>query len=102
MGSANRYVYARLICEYLTRKKITQARVTAREIARFHNLDAGSSRSISALLNFLSSNGIRKSCFGFYMMSGIPIGNPERGMAGNLPVQLTNCMPLNGVPCFLL
>jgi hypothetical protein len=67
MGSTNRYVYARFICEYLIRKKITHARVTARDIALFHNLDPKSSRPISAFMNFLSSNGIRESRFGFYI-----------------------------------
>jgi hypothetical protein len=69
--STKRYQCASLICDYLLRKHITRAEVTAREIAQFHHLSGNSSRSISAMLNFLYSNRIRESRFGFYI-SGTP------------------------------
>ena len=68
MGSEKRYYIASLICDYLIRKHITRVRVSARDIARFHHLQGESCRSISALLNFLYSNQIRKPGFGFYIM----------------------------------
>ncbi len=70
--STRRYQCARLICAYLLTKKMTRAVVTAREIARFHHLPWKSIRSISAMLNFLYSNGIRESRFGFYIMGTAP------------------------------
>lgn len=70
--STQRYDYARLICAYLLCNNLTRADVTARDIAQFHHLAGGSSRSISALLNFLYSNGIRKTRFGFYIMGTAP------------------------------
>jgi hypothetical protein len=41
--------------------------VTAGDIAAFHHLSRKSSQSISAMLNFLYSNRIRESRFGFYI-----------------------------------
>jgi hypothetical protein len=66
--SNKRYYYASLICDYLLRKNITRADVTARDIAAFHNLHGKASQSISAMLNFLYSNRIRDTRFGFYIM----------------------------------
>jgi hypothetical protein len=37
-------------------------------IAQFHHLSGKSSQSISAMLNFLYSNHIRESRFGFYIL----------------------------------
>jgi len=66
--SKRRYNCAHLICAYLLRKNITSAEVTARDIAQFHNLSGKSSRSISAMLNFLYTNRIRETRFGFYIL----------------------------------
>jgi hypothetical protein len=66
--STKRYQYASLICDYLLKKNITRAVVTAREIAEFHHLAGKASQSISAMLNFLYSNHIRENRFGFYIM----------------------------------
>jgi hypothetical protein len=68
MDSTKRYNCAHLICTYLLRKNITRADITAREIAQFHNLTGKSSQSISAMLNFVYSNRIRETRFGFYIM----------------------------------
>jgi len=46
--------------------------VTAREVAQFHHLSWESCRSISALLNFLYTNRIRETRFGFYIMGTAP------------------------------
>jgi hypothetical protein len=70
--SKKRYHYASLICNYLLKKKITRADVTAREIANFHHLSGKSSQSISAMLNFLYSNRMRETRFGFYIMGTQP------------------------------
>jgi hypothetical protein len=66
--STRRYQCAHLICSYLLRKHITRADVTARDIAQFHHLSGKSSQSISAMLNFLYSNRIRETRFGFYII----------------------------------
>ena len=66
--SKKRYRCASLICEYLLRNNITRANVTARDIAQFHNLSGTSIKSISAMLNFLYSNRIRETRFGFYIL----------------------------------
>jgi hypothetical protein len=68
MNSTRRYNCAHLICTYLLRNNITRADITARDIAQFHNLSGKSSQSISAMLNFLYSNHIRESRFGFYIL----------------------------------
>jgi hypothetical protein len=68
MDSTMRYNCAHLICAYLLRNNITRADVTARDIAQFHHLSGKTSQSISALLNFLHSNRIRETRFGFYIM----------------------------------
>lgn len=67
-GSKQRYHLAALICDYLLANHITRAEVTAREIADFHHLSGKSSQSISAMLNFIYSNRIRDTRFGFYIM----------------------------------
>lgn len=68
MDSTRRYNCAHLICAYLLRNNITRADVTARDIAQFHQLSGKSSQSISAMLNFLYSNRIRETRFGFYIL----------------------------------
>lgn len=70
--STRRYQCAHLICAYLLSKKKIRAAVTSREIALFHHLSRKSSQSISAMLNFLYTNQIRESRFGFYIMGTTP------------------------------
>ncbi len=70
--STRRYQCAHLICSYLVGNNITRAVVTAREIALFHHLSGKSSQSISAMLNFLYTNRIRQTRFGFYIMGTAP------------------------------
>lgn len=70
--STRRYTCARLICDYMLFRKISRAVVTSREIATFHNLSRKSSQSISAMLNFLYTNQIRESRFGFYILGTSP------------------------------
>ena len=65
--ATRRYRCADLICAYLLRKHITRADVTARDIAQFHHLSGKTFRSISAMLNFIYSNRIRQTRFGFYI-----------------------------------
>lgn len=71
-GSTRRYQCAHLICAYLLAKKTMRAVVTSREIALFHHLSRKSSQSISALLNFLYTNRIRESRFGFSILGTSP------------------------------
>ncbi len=66
--STKRYQYASLICDYLLKKNITRADVTARDIATYHHLSGKASQSISAMLNFLYSNRMRETRYGFYIM----------------------------------
>jgi len=70
--SNRRYTCAHLICAYLLTKHITRAVVTARDIAQFHHLSWAASRSISAMLDFLYTNRIRETRFGFYIMGTAP------------------------------
>jgi len=70
--STRRYQCAHLICTYLLTKKMTRAVVTSRDIAKFHHLTRKSSQSISAMLNFLYTNRIRESRFGFYILGTTP------------------------------
>jgi hypothetical protein len=70
--STRRYECAHLICAYLLAKKKIRAVVTSREIALFHHLSRKSSQSISAMLNFLYTNQIRESRFGFYIRGTSP------------------------------
>lgn len=66
--STRRYQCAFLICAYLLAHKKIRAVVTSRDIALFHHLSRKSSQSISAMLNFLYTNQIRESRFGFYIL----------------------------------
>jgi hypothetical protein len=70
--SKRRYDYAHLVCAYLLNNNLTRADVTARDIAQFHNLTGRASQSISAMLNFLYSNHIRDTRFGFYIRGTAP------------------------------
>ena len=65
--SRTRYHYASLICDYFLTKNITHADVSARDIAKYHHLTGKNCRSLSAFLNYLYSNRIRKEGFGFYI-----------------------------------
>ena len=75
--SGKRYLCASLICSYLLRNNITRADVTARDIAQFHNLSAKSVKPISAMLNFLYSNRIRETRFGFYILGTLAFKKSE-------------------------
>jgi hypothetical protein len=66
--STKRYRCAHLICAYLIAKKKIRVEATSRDISLFHHLSRKSSQSISAMLNFLYTNRIRESRFGFYIM----------------------------------
>lgn len=70
--ATKRHDSARLICAYMHSQNKIRAVVTSRDIARYHNLSRQASQSISATLNFLYSNGIRDSRFGFYVMGTAP------------------------------
>jgi hypothetical protein len=79
--SKKKYHYASLICDYFIRKNITHAEITAREIAKYHHLPGETCRSISAFLNYLYTNRIRKEGFGFYILGTLPFaksGYPHR------------------------
>jgi len=70
--ATRRYQCAHFICAYLLSRKISRAVVTSRDIALFHHLSRKSSQSISAMLNFLYTNRIRESRFGFYIIGTSP------------------------------
>ena len=70
--ATKRYECAHFICSYLLSRNINRAVVTSREIARFHHLSRKSSQSIGAMLNFLYTNRIRESRFGFYILGTTP------------------------------
>jgi hypothetical protein len=70
--STRRYRCAHLICAYLLSQKKIRGVVTSRDIALFHHLSRKSSQSISAMLNFLYTNHIRESRFGFYILGTSP------------------------------
>jgi hypothetical protein len=70
--STRRYECAHLICTYMLSRNLNRAIVTSHEIALFHNLSRKSSQSISAMLNFLYTNHIRESRFGFYILGTSP------------------------------
>jgi hypothetical protein len=105
--SQKRYHYASLICDYLLKKNITHAVVTARDIAKFHHLSGKSSQSISAMLNFLYSNRIRESRFGFYILGTLAfkkVDYPHRYTIelidgarshdrGTFPAVMASCIP---------
>lgn len=71
-NSTRRYDCAHLVCTYLLMNHLSSAVVTAREIAQFHHLQGSASQSISAMLNFLYSNHIRDTRFGFYIRGTAP------------------------------
>jgi hypothetical protein len=77
MDSKKRYDCASLICDYFLKKNILHAEVTARDIARYHHLTGESCRSISAFLNYLYSNRIRKAGFGFYILGTLAFSKGE-------------------------
>ena len=70
--STRRYQCAHLICTYMLSLKKIRAVVSSRDVALFHHLSRKSSQSISAMLNFLYTNRIRESRFGFYIMGTSP------------------------------
>ena len=72
--STRRYKCARLICAYLLSQNLIRAVVTSRDITVFHHLSEKSSRSVSAMLNFLYTNRIREPRFGFYIHGTSPFG----------------------------
>lgn len=65
--SNKRFNTAHLICRYLKAQNIARAEVTARDIASFHRMTGSSVPPISALLNFLQRNHIRKERYGFFV-----------------------------------
>jgi hypothetical protein len=71
--ATKRYECAHFICSYLLSRNISRAVVTSRDIARFHHLSRKASQSISAMLNFLYTNRIRESRFGFYILGTAPL-----------------------------
>ena len=77
MDSKKRYVCASLICDYFLKKNIRHAAVTAGDIAMYHHLTGESRRSISAFLNYLYSNRIRKAGFGFYILGTLALSKSD-------------------------
>jgi hypothetical protein len=75
--SKKRYQYAAIICDYFQKKNITHAEVSARDIAQYFHLQGDSCRSISAFLNYLYSNRIRKAGFGFYILGTLAFSKIE-------------------------
>jgi hypothetical protein len=75
--SGTRYHYASLICDYFLTKNITHADVSARDIAKYHHLTGKNCRSLSAFLNYLYSNRIRKVGFGFYISGTRPFSKSD-------------------------
>ena len=73
IDSTRRYECAHLICAYLVDQKMMRAEVTSHDIARFHHLSRKASQSISAMLNFLYTNHIRESRFGFLIRGTTPL-----------------------------
>jgi hypothetical protein len=73
-GSTRRYECAHLICTYMLSQKKIRAVVTSRDISLYHHLSEKSARSVSAMLNFLYTNRIRESRFGFYIRGTSPFG----------------------------
>ena len=65
--SNQRFNTAHLVCRYLKAQNITQAEVTARDIASFHQMPGTCVPTISALLNFLQRNHLRKKRYGFFV-----------------------------------
>jgi len=75
--SKKKYHYASLICDYFLKNNLTHGEITARDIAKYHHLKGESYRSISAFLNYLYSNCIRKADFGFYIVGTQPLSKCE-------------------------
>lgn len=75
--STKRYHCASLICDYFLQKNITHADVSAHDIATYHHLTGESCRSISAFLNYLYSNRIRKVGFGFYILGTLAFSKSD-------------------------
>ena len=75
--STRRYQCAHLICAYLLSQNLIRAVVTSRDITVFHHLSEKSSRSVSAMLNFLYTNRIREPRFGFYIHGTSPFGKGD-------------------------
>lgn len=71
-GSTRRYKCAHLICSSLLARNTGRAVVTARKIALFHHLPEKAYQSISAVLNFLYSNGIRNPRLGSLILGTCP------------------------------
>jgi len=71
-GSARRYECAQLICSYLLSQKKIRAVASSRDISLFLHLSEKSTRSVSAMLNFLYTNRIREPRFGFCILGTIP------------------------------
>jgi hypothetical protein len=65
-----RFDTAHLVCRYLKAQNINRADVTARDIASYHQMPGTDVPPISALLNFLQRNHVRKERYGFFV-SGI-------------------------------
>lgn len=76
-GSERRYQCAHIICSYLLSQKKVRAVVTSRDISLFYNLSEKSSRSVSAMLNFLYTNRIREPRFGFYILGTSPFAKRD-------------------------
>ncbi len=62
-----RFNTAYLVCRYLKAQNIHRAEVTARDIASFHQMPGTCVPTISALLNFLQRNHLRKERYGFFI-----------------------------------
>jgi hypothetical protein len=62
-----RFNTAYLVCRYLKAQNITSAEVTARDIASYHQMPGTCVPTISALLNFLQRNHLRKKRYGFFV-----------------------------------
>ena len=76
-GSTRRYQCAQLICSYLLAQKKIRAVASSRDIALFHHLSEKSTRSVSAMLNFLYTNRIREPRFGFYILGTLPFSKRD-------------------------
>ena len=70
--SGRRYTCVHRICAYLLTNPITRAVVSVRDIAQFHHVSLKSSRSISAMPDFMYTNRIRESRFGFSILGTAP------------------------------
>ena len=71
-GSIRKYRCAHLICTYLLSQQKIRAVASSRDISLFLHLSEKSTRSVSAMLNFLYTNRIREPRFGFCILGTIP------------------------------